>query len=68
MECDTGGESHCLPAEFFRVPPQEKSLPLKELVDEVGVSRKTLERQRKYIIAIALVLIGDFELLREYIA
>ncbi|MCL6575414.1 RNA polymerase sigma factor SigI [Kyrpidia sp.] len=47
---------------------RKKSLPLKELVDEVGVSRKTLERQRKYIIAITLVLIGDFELLREYIA
>lgn len=47
---------------------QKKSLPLKELMQEVQVSRKTLERQRKYIIAIALILIGDFEMLREYIA
>ncbi|MDI3257497.1 MAG: RNA polymerase sigma factor SigI [Kyrpidia sp.] len=47
---------------------QKKSLPLKDLVEEVGMSRKTLERQRKYIIAIALILIGDFEMLREYIA
>lgn len=47
---------------------RKKSLPLKELTEEVGVSRKTLERQRKYIIAITLILIGDFEMLREYIA
>lgn len=53
--------------EFSDYLIQKKALPLKDLVEEVGVSRKTLERQRKYIIAIALILIGDFELLRDYI-
>ena len=43
-------------------------LPLKSLESEVQVSRKTLERQRKYIIAIALALMDDFVYLREYIA
>ena len=43
-------------------------LPLKSLETEVQVSRKTLERQRKYIIAIALALTDDFVYLREYIA
>lgn len=44
-----------------------KSLPLKELEERVQVSRKTLERQRKYIIALTLVLVGDFYHLREYL-
>lgn len=46
---------------------EKKSLPLKMLTSHISVSRKTVERQRKYIIAIALILIGDFEMLREYI-
>jgi RNA polymerase sigma factor len=46
---------------------EKKSLPLKQLEQEVKVSRKTLERQRKYIIAVTLVLIGEFHYLKEYI-
>ncbi len=45
----------------------KKSLPLKELEERVQVSRKTLERQRKYIITLSLVLIGDFYHLQEYL-
>lgn len=44
-----------------------KELPLKLLERKVGISRKTLERQRKYIIAITLVLINDFDYLKQYI-
>ncbi|MHB9146011.1 MAG: RNA polymerase sigma factor SigI [Symbiobacteriia bacterium] len=43
-------------------------LPLKLLEADVQVSRKTLERQRKYIIAIALALMDDFVYLRDYIS
>lgn len=46
---------------------QKKSLPLKELESRVEVSRKTLERQRKYIITLTLILIGDFYHLQEYL-
>ncbi|HHT42345.1 MAG TPA: RNA polymerase sigma factor SigI [Firmicutes bacterium] len=46
---------------------RKKSLPLKELEARVDVSRKTLERQRKYIITLALILIGDFHYLQEYL-
>jgi RNA polymerase sigma factor len=46
---------------------EKKSLPLKLLSSYVTVSRKTIERQRKYIIAIVLILIGDFEMLQDYI-
>ena len=47
---------------------QRKELPLKQLETMVGVSRKTLERQRKFIIAVALILSEDFTMLRGYIA
>lgn len=43
------------------------SLPLKELQSLSPVSRKTLERHRKYIIALALILCGDFPHLQEYL-
>lgn len=46
----------------------KKELPLKLLETQVEISRKTLERQRKYIIAIVLILINDFEYLRQYIS
>lgn len=44
-----------------------KSLPLKDLEPEVKVSRKTLERQRKYIIALTVILTGEFYYLQEYL-
>ncbi|MCK9526010.1 MAG: RNA polymerase subunit sigma, partial [Limnochordia bacterium] len=53
--------------EFLAYLTTKKSLPLKELEERVSVSRKTLERQRKYIICLTLVLIGDFHHLREYL-
>ena len=46
---------------------QKKVLPLKELSMVTSVSRKTLERQRKYIIAIVLILDSDYRYLQEYI-
>jgi RNA polymerase sigma factor len=46
---------------------EKKALPLKQLMQYVSVSRKTVERQRKYIIAIALILTNDLEMLQEYI-
>ncbi|HEX3030766.1 MAG TPA: RNA polymerase sigma-I factor, partial [Bacillota bacterium] len=45
----------------------KKELPLKVLTEMVDVSRKTLERQRKYIIAIVLVLVYEFSHLKEYV-
>lgn len=45
----------------------KKSLPLKALMNHVSVSRKTIERQRKYIIAVSLILVGDFQMLQDYI-
>lgn len=45
-----------------------RSLPLRELEREgLPVSRKTMERNRKYIIAVTLILVGDFAHLKSYI-
>ncbi|WP_181349313.1 RNA polymerase sigma-I factor [Thalassobacillus sp. CUG 92003] len=42
-------------------------IPMKDLVDRVEVSKKTLERNRKFILAIVLILDGDFVYLKDYI-
>jgi RNA polymerase sigma factor len=46
---------------------ENKRLPIKQLEELVNVSRKTIERNRKYIIAIALILINDYMYLKDYI-
>lgn len=46
---------------------ERQALPLKALEDKVSVSRKTMERQRKYILAVVLLLTGDFAHLQEYV-
>lgn len=45
----------------------KRTLPIKELLDEVKVSRKTLERNRKFIIAVALIHYGSYPYLFEYL-
>lgn len=46
---------------------EKKKLPMKELVKQVDVSKKTLERNRKFIIAIFIVLSEDFIYLKDYL-
>lgn len=45
----------------------KKQLPMKELLVHVSCSRKTVERHRKYIVAMALIYIGGYHSLRSYI-
>src|SRR5699024_4535812 len=45
----------------------KKKLPLKQLLNIVTVSKKTLERNRKYILAIFIVLNGDYLYLNDYL-
>lgn len=45
----------------------KKKLPIKEIEKLVGVSRKTIERNRKYIIAIALLIDSDLHYLKDYL-
>ncbi|MBT2690421.1 RNA polymerase sigma factor SigI [Bacillus sp. ISL-47] len=46
---------------------EKKRLPIKQLEGYVSLSRKTIERNRKYIIAISLILAGDYVYLKDYI-
>jgi RNA polymerase sigma factor len=46
---------------------QKKKLPVKEIEQMVKISRKTIERNRKYIIAIALLMISDLHYLKDYL-
>jgi RNA polymerase sigma factor len=46
---------------------EKKRLPIKQLEKMVNVSRKTIERNRKYIIAIALILSSDYVYMKDYI-
>ncbi|WP_202080398.1 RNA polymerase sigma-I factor [Caldalkalibacillus salinus] len=53
--------------EFVFHLKEKKQLPMKELLKFVNCSRKTVERNRKYIIAMALIYIGGYESLQSYI-
>ncbi|TFB22145.1 RNA polymerase sigma-I factor [Filobacillus milosensis] len=45
----------------------KKRLPIKKIVPLVDVSKKTIERNRKYILAIFILLNEDFIYLKDYI-
>nr|WP_249414000.1 RNA polymerase sigma-I factor [Alteribacter keqinensis] len=45
----------------------KKRLPIKELTKHITMSRKTIERNRKYIIAVSLVLMEDYRYLKDYL-
>ncbi len=53
-------------AEYLKA---QKALPLAQLERDsaIRVSRKTMERHRKYIIAVALILVEDFDYLKGYV-
>lgn len=45
----------------------KKKIPITQLMEYVTVSKKTLERNRKYILAIFIVLDGDFLYIKDYL-
>ncbi|KGX87352.1 RNA polymerase sigma-I factor [Pontibacillus litoralis] len=46
---------------------QKRKLPMKLLAEKVDVSKKTLERNRKFILAIFIILHEDYVYLKDYI-
>ena len=52
---------------LFRQLNQKRKLPIRDLAAGTGVSRKVLDRYRKYIIMAILVLHGDFPQISEYL-
>jgi len=58
----TGHEDRC------RELRRTGKLPIRQIEEESGVSRKTLDRYRKYLIMAILVLSGDYPYLSEYLS
>ncbi len=56
-------ENECL----FSMLLHKKSIPLKELMKLVDVHQRTVERNRKFIITISLMLRSDLDVLKGYI-
>ncbi|WP_307200719.1 RNA polymerase sigma factor SigI [Paenibacillus harenae] len=54
-------------SELYETFKHTGRLPVKELTELCGVSRKTVERNRKYIIAIALVISGTYPFMHDYL-
>lgn len=46
---------------------EKKRLPIKKILPFVNVSKKTLERNRKYILAIFILLDSDYTFLKDYV-
>lgn len=53
--------------EYWQYMQTKKKLPVKEIERLVEVSRKTIERNRKYIIAVAILLMSDLHYLKDYL-
>ncbi|MFD2208320.1 RNA polymerase sigma factor SigI [Virgibacillus halophilus] len=53
--------------EFHDFVMKKRKLPIKEMVKVVDVSKKTLERNRKYILAIFIVLENNYVYLQDYL-
>lgn len=54
-------------AELRAYVQSKKRMPMKELVKKVNVSKKTLERNRKFILAMFIVLSEDYVYLKDYL-
>lgn len=58
---------------FFRPPPlleemkNSGTFPVKQLLSRMWTSRKMIERHRKYLMAAALIMGGDYPGLKEYL-
>ncbi|MNN33555.1 RNA polymerase sigma factor SigI [compost metagenome] len=47
---------------------RNKTLNIKELEKVTNIPRKKIERARRYIVAVLIILVGDYEYLRDYIS
>lgn len=54
-------------SDILRQIMEKRYLPVAEIEKEMKVPRKIVERSRKYIIAVILIAIGDYQYIRDYI-
>ncbi len=52
--------------ELYTTLRKKRKIPVVVLLKRVSVSRRTIERNRKYIIAVSLILRSNLEIFREY--
>ena len=65
----------CILAVRYMLKPKERTedfkrtgkLPIREIKKATGVSAKTLDRYRKYLVAVIILLTGDFPHLADYL-
>jgi RNA polymerase sigma factor len=60
-------QSICKDEDMINYILKHKRIPLKELLHVVDCSRKTLERNRKYILAIFVIYNGNYTFLKGYL-
>ncbi|MCX7745447.1 MAG: RNA polymerase sigma-I factor [Clostridia bacterium] len=53
--------------ELFHKLLRKKKIPMVDLLKYTDISKKTIERNRKFIIAVTLILKGQFDVLNEFI-
>jgi RNA polymerase sigma factor len=46
---------------------QKKILPIAEIEKNLNIPRKTIERGRKYILAVLIICTGDYDFIKDYI-
>ncbi|MCX7922879.1 MAG: RNA polymerase sigma factor SigI [Clostridia bacterium] len=54
-------------SELVRLMKQKKYLPIAEIEKNTGISRKKIERARKYIIAVVIIMTEDYQYIGEYV-
>ncbi len=50
--------------EILKELVETRKLPLRKLIEQIKVSRKTIERHRKYILAMLVLLTNGFDIIR----
>ena len=67
LECARVIRSVLSQPDVYRKLEQKRKLPIREIAASSGVSRKTLDRYRKYIIMAVLILHGDYPRIADYL-
>lgn len=53
--------------EIMGIMKTKRYLPIDKIVSATKLPRKTIERGRNYIVAVAIILSGDYQYIREYV-
>ena len=56
-----------LPPPIVRMIRETKKLPIKDILNRIKISSKIIDRHRKYLIAVSIILDGDYPFITEYV-